>query len=48
MAWARRTGDNNERIIAQFKEPVTKNRQLTAYEANRYADGYEILKGRLC
>ena len=40
MAWARETGDNKEKIIAQFKEPVTKNRQLTAYEANRN-DGYD-------
>ena len=39
-AWARETGENKEKIIAQFKEPVTKNRQLTAYEANRN-DGYD-------
>ena len=40
MAWARESGDNKEKIIAQFKTPVTKNRQLTAYEANRN-DGYD-------
>ena len=40
MAWARETGDNKERIVAQFKEPVTKNRRLTAYEATR-SDGYD-------
>ena len=41
MAWARETGNNKERIIAQFREQVTKNRQLTAYEANRN-DGYNL------
>ena len=40
LAWARETGDNKECVIAQFKEPVTKNHQLTAYEAT-CSDGYD-------
>ena len=30
-AWAREQDKNKERVIAQFKEPITKNRQLTTY-----------------
>ena len=40
LAWAHEIGDNKEQIIAQFKELVTKNRQLTAYEATQ-SNGYD-------
>ena len=42
-AWARESTENKEKVITQFKVPVVKNSQLTAYESNiRYADvGYE-------
>ena len=40
--WIREDDKNKERIIAQFKTPITQNRQLTAYEATRsYSDGLE-------
>ena len=37
-AWVCEDDRNKERVIAQFKEPITKNRQLTAYKAN-WSDG---------
>ena len=40
MTWVCETCDNKKRIIAQFKEPVTKYRQLTAYEVTR-SDQYD-------
>ena len=40
-AWIREYDRNKERVIAQFKEPITNNHQLTAYEARSYSDGYE-------
>ena len=41
-AWAGEQDKNKERVIAQFKEPITKNRQLTAYQSNSYShDDYE-------
>ena len=40
--WAQENPENKEQVIAQFKEPLTKNRQLTAYKATRsYSDGYD-------
>ena len=39
-AWVREDDSNKKRVIAQFKEPVTKNCQLTAYEASR-SDRYD-------
>ena len=39
-AWARELPENKDQVIAQFKEPLTKNRQLTAYEATR-SDRYD-------
>ena len=33
-AWIHKTSESKEKVIAQFKVPVTKNRQLTAYEAD--------------
>ena len=39
-AWAREDDWKKEQVIAQFKEPITKNRQLTAYEAT-CSDGYD-------
>ena len=32
-AWVHEDDQNREHVIPQFKEQVTKNRQLTAYEA---------------
>ena len=39
-AWARKDDKNKEQVIAQFKEPITKNCQLTAYKAN-WSYGYD-------
>ena len=41
LAWICKDDRNKDRVIAQFKEPITKNCQLTAYEARSYSDGYE-------
>ena len=39
-AWAGELPQNKEHVIVQFKEPLTKNRQLTAYEATHF-EGYD-------
>ena len=42
IAWGREKEENKERVIAQFKEPITKNCQLNTYEATQsYSGGYE-------
>ena len=33
-AWARESAANKEKVIAQFKVPVVKNSQLTAYKSD--------------
>ena len=40
-AWARETSENKEKVIAQFKVPVVKNSQLTAYRSDVLNAGYE-------
>ena len=39
-AWARETAVNKEKVIAQFKVPIVKNSQLTAYKSDTNV-GYE-------
>ena len=39
-AWARESAVNKEKVIAQFKVPIVKNSQLTAYKSDTNA-GYE-------
>ena len=39
---AREDDKNKEQVIAQFKVLITKNRQLTAYKARSYSNGYEL------
>ena len=34
FAWVRKDDRNKKRVIAQFKEPITKNRQLIVYEVD--------------
>ena len=35
-AWAREKTEDKEKVIAQFNVPITKNRQLTAYQSTSH------------
>ena len=41
LAWAGKKSEVKEKVIAQFSKPITKNRQLTAYQSNISQAGYD-------